>query len=72
MNNTILLRRAGRPEEIGYTALFLASEDSAYITANDIIVDGGWFSAAPYLAPDRTEHTSDMLIKKMEQDHNTA
>jgi len=47
MNNTILLRRAGKPEEIGYTALFLASEDSAYITGNDIVVDGGWFSSAP-------------------------
>ncbi len=47
VNNTILLRRAGKPEEIGYTALFLASEDSAYITGNDIVVDGGWFSAAP-------------------------
>ena len=32
VNNTILLRRAEKPEEIGYTALFLASDDSAYIT----------------------------------------
>ena len=68
MNNTILLRRAGRPEEIGYTALFLASEDSAYITGNDIIVDGGWSSAAAYLSTDRTQHTFDMIRKKMEQD----
>ena len=46
-NNTFLLRRAGRPEEIGCTALFLAIEDSAYLPGKDIIVDGGWFSAAP-------------------------
>jgi hypothetical protein len=55
--NTILLRRAGKPEEIGYTALFLASEDSAYITGNDIVVDGGWFSAAPYLGNECSQHT---------------
>ena len=72
MNNTILLRRAGKAEEIGYTALFLASEDSAYITGNDIIVDGGWFSAAPYLGNDRSQHTLDMIKKKMEQDQTAT
>jgi NAD(P)-dependent dehydrogenase (short-subunit alcohol dehydrogenase family) len=68
MDTTILLRRAGRPDEIGYTALFLASADSAYITGTDIIVDGGWSSAAAYLATDRTQHTLEMIRKKMEPD----
>ena len=68
MNNTILLRRAGKAEEIGYTALFLASEDSAYITGNDIVVDGGWFSSAPYLGNERSNHILDMINKKMEQE----
>lgn len=72
LNTTILLRRAGQPEEIGNTALFLASEDSAYITGNDIIVDGGWFSAAPYLATDRTQHTTEILTKKLAADHDAA
>jgi hypothetical protein len=63
MNNIILLRRAGKPEEIGYTALFLASDDSAYITGNDILVDGGWFSAVPYLGNERSQHTLDMIKK---------
>ena len=72
MNNTILLRRAGKPEEIGYTALFLASEDSAYITGNDIVVDGGWFSSAPYLGNERSNHTLEMINKKMDQESSPA
>ena len=45
--NQVLLRRPGKAEDIGYTALFLASDESAYITGTDIVVDGGWFSSAP-------------------------
>jgi NAD(P)-dependent dehydrogenase (short-subunit alcohol dehydrogenase family) len=36
-----LLGRLGRPEEVAKVALFLASEDSSYITGIDIVVDGG-------------------------------
>jgi NAD(P)-dependent dehydrogenase (short-subunit alcohol dehydrogenase family) len=47
MKNTVLLRRSGKTQDIAYTALFLASDESSYITGADIVVDGGWFSAAP-------------------------
>jgi 3-oxoacyl-[acyl-carrier protein] reductase len=33
--------RAGKPEEIAQTALFLASENAAYITGHTLAVDGG-------------------------------
>jgi NAD(P)-dependent dehydrogenase (short-subunit alcohol dehydrogenase family) len=73
MNNTVLLRRGGKAEEIGYTALFLASDESSYITGTDIVVDGGWFSSAPYLGNERSHHmlsllkTKDQLQEKKEE-----
>jgi NAD(P)-dependent dehydrogenase (short-subunit alcohol dehydrogenase family) len=64
MNNTVLLRRSGKADEIGYTALFLASDESSYITGTDIVVDGGWFSCAPYLANERSHHMLQLLDAK--------
>lgn len=34
-------RRIGEPEEVAYTALFLASDEARFINAADILVDGG-------------------------------
>jgi NAD(P)-dependent dehydrogenase (short-subunit alcohol dehydrogenase family) len=34
-------KRIGRPEEVAYTALFLASDEARFINATDILVDGG-------------------------------
>ncbi len=38
----IPLRRPGTPEDVAALALFLASDDSRYITGTVIPVDGGW------------------------------
>jgi 3-oxoacyl-[acyl-carrier protein] reductase len=43
MIDQIPLKRMGKPEDIAAAALFLASEDSAYITGQVFAVDGGMF-----------------------------
>lgn len=37
-----LLGRTGRPAEIARAALFLASDDSTFVTGTDLLVDGGY------------------------------
>jgi len=41
------LRRAGNPEEIAQTALFLASDAASYVNGQAIAVDGGLSSSHP-------------------------
>ena len=35
------IRRAGQPEDIAKAALWLASEDSAFVSGHPLVVDGG-------------------------------
>ncbi len=36
------LQRWGKPDEVAKLALYLCSEDAAFITGTDILIDGGW------------------------------
>lgn len=38
------LGRIGQPEEIGKAVVFLASDDSNFITGHTLVVDGGWLT----------------------------
>jgi NAD(P)-dependent dehydrogenase (short-subunit alcohol dehydrogenase family) len=36
------LKRWGKPEEIASLALYMCSEGAAFMTGNDVLIDGGW------------------------------
>jgi NAD(P)-dependent dehydrogenase (short-subunit alcohol dehydrogenase family) len=42
MAATQALKRMGKPEEVAAAALYLASDESSFITGSALILDGGW------------------------------
>jgi dihydroanticapsin dehydrogenase len=37
-----IMKRIADPREIGYAALFLASDEASFVTGENLMVDGGW------------------------------
>jgi NAD(P)-dependent dehydrogenase (short-subunit alcohol dehydrogenase family) len=50
VSSVIPLGRWGEPEELAKAVLFLASDDSSYVNAVELMVDGG-ATGAPFGAP---------------------
>ena len=38
------MHRVGKPEEVSNLVLFLASDESSYMTGSTVVVDGGWLA----------------------------
>ncbi|GAC1396896.1 MAG: 3-oxoacyl-[acyl-carrier-protein] reductase [Chloroflexota bacterium] len=53
----IPMQRPGRPEEVAFVAVFLASDRASYITGQTIVVDGGYMidGTLPDLRPESLE-----------------
>lgn len=41
----IPMHRVGKPEEVSNLVLFLASDQSSYMTGSTVVIDGGWLAA---------------------------
>ena len=44
------MERPGKPEEVALPVLMLASDESSYMTGNELLVDGG--ITAAYVTPE--------------------
>src|SRR5260370_21744355 len=63
ISSTVPLGRLGKPEEIAKAAVFLASEDSSFITGVELFVDGGFAQVSG--VPGRDIGVSAYLIARL-------
>ncbi|MGH7268252.1 MAG: SDR family NAD(P)-dependent oxidoreductase [Candidatus Rokuibacteriota bacterium] len=42
MVSRIPLGGYGQPEEVGYGVIYLASDESSFVTGSELVIDGGW------------------------------
>ena len=54
LGNMCPLDRMGKPEEIAYGILFLASDEASYVTATELVIDGGLIGGPPPVYPKET------------------
>jgi NAD(P)-dependent dehydrogenase (short-subunit alcohol dehydrogenase family) len=50
--NLLLIKRVGQPEEVARAALFLVSDEAAYVTGINFVIDGGWTAGGGLGVPD--------------------
>jgi NAD(P)-dependent dehydrogenase (short-subunit alcohol dehydrogenase family) len=44
MVSRIPLGRYGEPDEVAYGVLYLASDESSFVTGSELVIDGGWLA----------------------------
>ena len=53
-----LTPRVGKPEDIAYAVVYLASDESAFLTGQTLMVDGGMLAHQPFYADSSPESFS--------------
>ncbi|HEY8203049.1 MAG TPA: SDR family NAD(P)-dependent oxidoreductase [Actinomycetota bacterium] len=48
------MRRIGRPDEVAAAAVWLCSDDAAFVTGATLVIDGGKLAGVPPFVPNRT------------------
>ena len=51
MLSRIPIGRHGEPAEVAYGVLYLASDESAYVTGSELVIDGRWTGPSSALRP---------------------
>ena len=44
LTSLIPLGRIGSPDDVAYGVLYLASDESAFVTGSELVIDGGWIA----------------------------
>lgn len=57
------MRRFGQPEEVAKVALYLASDDSSFVTGTLSVVDGGWTAGVPKMPSKKFAQLLDTIKK---------
>jgi NAD(P)-dependent dehydrogenase (short-subunit alcohol dehydrogenase family) len=52
MGPTHLTNRPGEPDEIAAGAAYLASDDASFVTATDLLIDGGYIAFKGRIGPE--------------------
>jgi NAD(P)-dependent dehydrogenase (short-subunit alcohol dehydrogenase family) len=58
------MKRMGTPEEIAYGILFLASDEASYVTAAELVMDGGMLNAPLPIYPENPIYPEHMINPK--------